>query len=128
MLKFANLERLVIAMTLPWEEYDGNSTIVQNNEQNTLGNYRHNVVNVTEIIAVAKVAEVVSMMDSCSCPKCVDDVLAIALNTLPTRYVTTDMGKQFIQLNSYRKQFETDVVAALIKACQIVNESPRHDL
>ena len=114
-------------MTLPWEEYDGNSEIVQNNEQNTLGNYRHNVVNVTEIIAVAKVAEVVSMMEGCSCPKCVDDVLAIALNSLPTRYVTTDMGKQFIQLNSYRKQFETDVVSALIKACQIVKASPRHD-
>lgn len=114
-------------MTLPWEEYDGNSDI-QNSEQNTLSNYRHNVVNVTEIIAMAKVAEVVSMMETCSCPKCVDDVLAIALNSLPTRYVTTDVGKQFIQLNSYRKQFETDVVSALIKACQIVKESPRHDI
>lgn len=128
MSKFVNLERFGIAMTLPWEEYDGNSEIVQNNEQNTLGNYHHNVVNVTEIIAVAKVAEVVSMMEACSCPKCVDDILAIALNSLPTRYVTTDVGKQFIQLNSYRKQFETDVVSALIKACQIVNESPRHNL
>jgi len=115
-------------MTLPWEEYDGNSDIIQNSEQNTLSNYRHNVVNVTEIIALAKVAEVISMMEVCSCPKCVDDILAIALNSLPTRYVTTDVGKQFIQLNSYRKQFETDVVSALIKACQIVKTSPRHEI
>ena len=114
-------------MTLPWEEYDGNSDIIQNSDQNTLSNHRHNVVNVTEIIALAKVAEVISMMEACSCPKCVDDVLAIALNSLPTKYVTTDMGKQFIQLNSYRKQFETDVVSALIKACQVVKASPRHD-
>lgn len=114
-------------MTLPWEEYDGNSDIIQDSAQNTLSNHRHNVVNVTEIIALAKVAEVISMMEVCSCPKCVDDILAIALNSLPTRYVTTDMGKQFIQLNSYRKQFETDVVSALIKACQIVTASPRHE-
>jgi competence protein ComFB len=113
-------------MSLPWEEYNGNSEIRQN-VQSALIDCRHNVVNVTEIIAEAKVGEVISMMEACSCPKCVYDILAIALNSLPTRYVTTDIGKQFIQLNSYKKQFETDVVAALIKACQIVKDSPRHD-
>lgn len=115
-------------MTLPWEEYDGSIGLTQQNVQSALINYRHNVVNVTEIIAEAKVGEVITMMDACSCPKCVYDILAIALNSLPTRYVTTDMGKQFIQLNSYKRQFETDVVAALIKACQIVKESPRHEI
>jgi len=119
-------ERYGRKMSLPWEEYNGNSEIRQN-VQSALIDCRHNVVNVTEIIAEAKVGEVISMMEACSCPKCVYDILAIALNSLPTRYVTTDIGKQFIQLNSYKKQFETDVVAALIKACQIVKDSPRHD-
>lgn len=114
-------------MGLPWEEYDGND-LIQHNVQSALIHCRNNVVNVTEIIAEAKVGEVIAMMEACSCPKCVYDVLAIALNSLPTRYVTTDVGKQFIQLNSYKKQFETDVVAALIKACQIVKASPRHDV
>ena len=110
-------------MTLPWEQNDGNSE----RADSALNNHRRSVVNVTELIAEVKVDEVITMMGACNCPKCVDDILAIALNTLPTRYVTTDVGKQFIQLNSYKKQFETDVVAALIKACQIVQESPRHD-
>jgi competence protein ComFB len=114
-------------MTLPWEEYDGSADNTQQEVQSAIIDCRHNVVNVTELIAEAKVGEVITMMEACSCPKCVYDILAIALNSLPTRYVTTDMGKQFIQLNSYRKQFETDVVAALIKACQIVQASPRHD-
>ena len=114
-------------MNLPWEEYDGNVDLAQRSVHSALANYRHNVVNVTELIAEVKVGEVITMMDACSCSKCVYDILAIALNSLPTRYVTTDVGRQFIQLNSYKKQFETDVVAALIKACQIVKESPRHE-
>jgi competence protein ComFB len=115
-----------MTMGLPWEEYDGSDSIHQS-VQSALIDCRRNVVNVTEIIAEAKIGEVISMMEACSCSKCVADILAIALNSLPTRYVTTDIGKQFIQLNSYKKQFETDVVAALIKACQIVSASPRHD-
>jgi len=111
-------------MTLPWEENEGHSE----NAPGIQSYYRHNVVNVTEIIAESKVDEVVAMMEACSCSKCVNDILAIALNSLPTKYVTTDVGKQYIQLNSYKKQFETDVVAALIKACQIVKESPRHEV
>jgi competence protein ComFB len=113
-----------MTMTLPWEQNDGNSE----RADSALTNYRRSVVNVTELIAETKVEEVIAMMEGCNCPKCVDDILAIALNSLPTRYVTTDVGKQFIQLNSYKKQFETDVVAALIKACQIVKESPRHEV
>ena len=114
-------------MSLPWEEHGGNPVIVQENVRSALIDCRHNVVNVTEIIAEEKVGEVISMMEACSCQRCVYDILALALNSLPTKYVTTDVGKQFIQLNSYKKQFETDVVAALIKACQIVMASPRHD-
>jgi competence protein ComFB len=112
-----------MTMTLPWEQNDGNSE----RAESAIRNYRRSVVNVTELIAETKVDEVITMMEACKCSKCVDDILAIALNSLPTRYVTTDVGKQFIQLNSYKKQFETDVVAALIKACQIVKESPRHE-
>lgn len=114
-------------MISPCEEHDSSSDVIRQNVQSALLDCRRSVVNVTEIIAEANVREVISRMEACSCPKCVSDILAIALNSLPPRYVTTDMGKQFIQLDSYKKQFETDVVAALIKACQVVQASPRHD-
>jgi len=76
----------------------------------------HNVVNVAEVIANEKVLEIMTRMGVCTCSRCIADVLALALNSLPTKYVTSDAGKQYIQLNSYKRQFETDVIAALIKA------------
>lgn len=87
----------------------------------------NNVVNVAEVIANEKIEEIMKKMDVCCCSRCKADVLALALNSLPTKYVTSDAGKQYIQLNSYKRQFETDVAAALIKACLIVKASPKHD-
>jgi len=90
-------------------------------------NRKHNVFNVVEIIANEKVADMMDRMEMCTCSKCTCDVLAIALNSLPTKYVTSDAGKQYIQLNSYKRQFETDIEIALMRACLTVKESPNHD-
>ena len=87
----------------------------------------NNVVNVAEVIANEKIEEIMKRMSVCCCSRCRADVLALALNSLPTKYVTSDAGKQYIQLNSYKRQFETDVAAALIKACLIVKSSPKHE-
>jgi competence protein ComFB len=57
------------------------------------------------------------------------DILALALNSLPTKYVTTKQGKQYAQLvEVYRLQYETDVVAALTKAAIKVMQQPRGDM
>jgi len=56
-----------------------------------------------------------------------EDVLALALNYLPAKYVTTDEGKQYSKLiEMYRAQYESDVVTALTKACIKVNDHPRN--
>lgn len=88
---------------------------------------KHNVFNVVETIAYEKVADIMSRMEMCTCERCTCDVLAIALNTLPTKYVTSDAGKQYIQLEAYKKQLETDVSFAIMKACMTVREAPNHD-
>ena len=95
--------------------------------QSALFDQHHNVVNVAEVLANEKVNEIMDRMGMCTCSRCKADVLALALNSLPTKYVTTDAGKQYIQLNSYKRQFETDVVSALIKATLTVKSSPKHD-
>lgn len=92
-----------------------------------LKDHPRHVINVVEIIANEKVVDVMGRMEMCTCDRCISDVLAIALNSLPTMYVTSDAGKQYIQLNTYKKQFETDVSFALMKACLVVKESPKHD-
>jgi competence protein ComFB len=84
------------------------------------------LVNIAEILAREKLALVMERMKVCTCKTCVNDVLALALNSLPTKYVTTDAGKQYFQLDVYKKQYETDILAALTKACVRVKASPRH--
>lgn len=95
--------------------------------KSALNDVNHNVINVVEIIAKENVADLMDRMEMCTCSKCICDVLAIALNSLPTKYVTSDAGKQYIQLETYKKQFETDVEIALMRACLTVKESPNHE-
>jgi competence protein ComFB len=95
--------------------------------KNALEEKKHHVYNVVEIIANETIADVMERMDMCTCSKCIGDVLALALNSLPTKYVTSDAGKQYIQLGAYKKQFETDVEIALMKACMTVKSAPNHD-
>lgn len=86
-----------------------------------------NVFNVVEIIACENIADMMVRMDMCTCSKCACDVLALALNSLPANYVTSVAGKQYIRLNTYKKQFETDIEIALMKACLTVKASPNHN-
>jgi competence protein ComFB len=55
-----------------------------------------------------------------------EDILALTLNSVPTRYVTTEQGKQYAQLvEVYRLQYEADITAALTKAAIKVMGRPR---
>ena len=76
------------------------------------------LINLAEIMVKENLEAVMDRMNICECD--------ISLNSLPTRYVTTDKGKQLIQLETYKKQYEVDVMAALTKACVKVKVVPRH--
>lgn len=95
--------------------------------KNALEEKTHHVYNVVEIIANEAISDVMERMEMCTCSKCTGDVLALALNSLPTKYVTSTAGKQYIQLNTFKKQFETDVEIALMKACITVKAAPNHE-
>lgn len=84
------------------------------------------IVNLSELLASELMTDVMRKLNVCDCKLCKADVLALTLNHLPQKYVTTDAGKQYMQLNMYRKQYETDVLSALTRACVRVKGSPRH--
>lgn len=84
------------------------------------------LVNIAEILARERIALVMERMKVCTCRTCYNDVLALTLNSLPTKYVSTGAGKQHFQRSMYKEQFETDILAALTKACVRVKASPRH--
>ena len=53
------------------------------------------------------------------------DIIALALNSLPAKYVTSPQGKQYAQLSKvYETQFELDVTAELTRAGLKVLERP----
>jgi competence protein ComFB len=96
--------------------------------ENSLLNKSRNLINLSEMLTKELLPSVMERMEVCVCPICTGNVLALALNTLPTKYVTTDEGKQYTQLEVYKRQNELDVIAALTRACVRVKDSPRHEI
>jgi competence protein ComFB len=53
------------------------------------------------------------------------DILALALNSMPTKYVTSEGGMQYAQyVEVYRVQYELDILNALAKAAMKVKAKP----
>ncbi|MGI6719558.1 MAG: late competence development ComFB family protein [Anaerovoracaceae bacterium] len=85
------------------------------------------LVNLTEFLVRDWVDEILKKMGVCDCEVCKNDTIALALNDLKNKFVTSNTGKLHVQLEVYKKQYETDVIAALTKACVRVKASPRHE-
>ena len=64
--------------------------------------------------------------DLCKCEKCKLDMIAIALNNLPVKYVVTERGHLFSKVNEMEIQFETDIIKEIVKAINTVSKSPHH--
>ena len=70
---------------------------------------------------------VISEIDCCKCENCRYDVTAIALNSLPPKYVVTRRGEFYTKLDFLHQQFDVDIVSAITKAVELVKQNPRHD-
>ena len=64
--------------------------------------------------------------DVCQCENCRLDVEAIMLNNLPTKYIVTDKGALYAQLEDFDAQSKIDYMTAMTLAVKIVKSSPRH--
>lgn len=82
--------------------------------------------NYMEELVMNKTDELLKLMNMCSCEKCRLDIVAIALNELPTKYVVSDMGELYTKLNELEQQFEIDVETAIVKAAVLVSKNPKH--
>ncbi len=63
---------------------------------------------------------------ACNCAQCHDDILAMALNHLPTRYVATDKGQAYAKAQYFDPQLQSDVLRELELAAEHVGLHPRH--
>lgn len=66
-------------------------------------------------------------INMCKCELCVKDIAALALNSLPPKYIASEKGELYSKVNSLRSQFEVDVISAITKAAVLVKKAPRHD-
>lgn len=65
-------------------------------------------------------------MSCCTCDRCVLDVMALALNTLPPKYVVTNMGEVITNVNLNSSQGQANITLAVCNAIEIVKNRPRH--
>jgi len=83
--------------------------------------------NYMEIVVKEKLEELLEHEeDLCKCDHCKKDIMAIALNDLPPKYIVTSKGEVYSKINSLMVQFTTDVTGAIIKAMGKVKNFPRH--
>ena len=62
----------------------------------------------------------------CRCSKCRLDILAIALNKLPSKYVVTEKGRVYAKITELELQLKADMVKELTKAMGVVKKRPQH--
>ena len=62
----------------------------------------------------------------CQCEDCRLDVMALMLNQLPPKYVVTDQGALFAQMEDFDPQVKIDFISIMTQAADLVRIYPRH--
>jgi competence protein ComFB len=86
------------------------------------------VVNVTQMLVKHIFAEqFVQHCDlMCDCPQCRDDIMAMTLNHLPTRYVSTNRGEAYVKAQYFDPQLQSDIIRELTVSAKVVGQRPNH--
>ncbi len=88
--------------------------------------------NAMEIVVRANLEEIVQhgdkygVEDICTCERCLLDIMALALNKLPPRYVVCDQGEAYVRSSALDQQFKVDTLFAVLNAVQVEQANPRH--
>ena len=86
----------------------------------------YQIKNYMEVCVQDSMKVVLRQINACQCEKCSVDIMAIALNSLPAKYIVTEKGQLYSKIETLRQQFDVDIIAAVTKAAVIVSRAPRH--
>ena len=95
--------------------------------ENQAGDIRNYMEDCVEDMLERMMKNTAFAKQTCTCEFCKLDIMAIALNTLPQKYVVTRKGELYAKINSLQNQFEVDIISAITKATSIVGRNPRHE-
>lgn len=82
--------------------------------------------NVMEQLVEEKLDKIYNTLDCCKCEQCRNDIIAYALNNLPSKYVVTPKGETYSKTFVLSMQHDADINAALAAGANVVKENPRH--
>ncbi|MBR5486086.1 MAG: late competence development ComFB family protein [Oscillospiraceae bacterium] len=81
------------------------------------------IANVMERVVLERLDDAFSKFKCCKCDRCRKDVVALALNKLPPRYIVVDEK----DISSYAAMINTaEVTTAIVQAVLQVRSNPRH--
>ncbi len=83
-------------------------------------------VNVLQALVEDRVDKYMKQFKMCDCHRCRTDVVALALTSLPAKYIVVPEHESVPMLSIYESRYSAAVTAQLIAACQKVAEHPRH--
>lgn len=110
-------------------ELENTSLADDNNDHNNMdrtSSQNYIFVNVAEEIVRSKVPSIMEESNMCTCDRCTNDVVALALNKIPPRYVVTQKGKLYARINACLPQYQADLLEAIVSACKTVKANTRH--
>lgn len=84
------------------------------------------LVNTNEELVRSRTSDLLKDYDCCKCEKCVNDMMAIALNNLKPAYVNTTEGVLIKRVSNMTPQRTADVDIEVIKAIRLVSSNPKH--
>ena len=83
-------------------------------------------INVMQVLVEEKAPSYAQMFGLCDCERCLEDVKALTLNNLPSKYVVLEPGDRIPRLTVYEGRFASDITAQLLQACKLVMAHPHH--
>lgn len=63
----------------------------------------------------------------CKCQKCISDIMALTLNHVKPKYVSTKKGEIYTRVELQNSQLKVDLMDTIIKSILIVARNPRHN-
>lgn len=83
--------------------------------------------NLMEELVEDKLDEYILDADVCTCERCRADIMALALNNLPPRYIVSISGDVYSRFDAVKTQFQADVIITVLNAIEVIKNRPLHD-
>lgn len=84
------------------------------------------LVNTNEELVRSRINELLKDYGCCKCEKCINDMMAVALNNLKPAYVNTTEGVLIKRVSNMTPQRSADVDIEIIRAIELVSCNPKH--